>query len=195
MFSFNCCCNYYYCNYDNYYNYNREYQGSQAGQLWMLSDNSLRRQCQQRGLDADGTNAEMISLLAPLLRQKESGRYLMDTNASSRSSGDGNVGAISIGSADADDLPSNMHTMSERQLKSVAAGYGIQLKHTDTKIDIIEALERARFKDTAPMMLMDGGKKNKRGRAGSDETGKCMKRKKRKEDSCEDSDSDFEILE
>ena len=173
-----------------------EYQGSQAGQLWMLSENSLRRQCEQRGLDTEGTNAEMIALLAPLLRVKEKGRYLMDTSSSGGGGGGGGGGGrvVGIGSVDAEDLPSNMHTMSVRQLRSVAAGYGVKVKSTDAKCDIIDALEKARFKDTAPMMLMnedDVGKK-KRGRGDAldddDEGGN-----KKKKTTGGDSDSDYDM--
>ena len=132
-----------------------EYQGSQAGQLWMLSTNSIRKQCELRGLDTEGEQEDLIRRLAPVLRLKEKGRYLTDGSG-------GGGGARTMAAADDDDLPENLHSMSAKQLLSVAASYGVKIKAKAVKVDIIEALEKARFKGTGMMMLGDAEEDSKK---------------------------------
>ena len=155
-----------------------EYQGCQAGQLWMLSENSVRRQCEQRGLSTEGALHELIARLAPLLRLKEKGRYLTDGTQSGSSSSSSSGGTSSSNTQSATDvnLPTNMNTMSARQLRAVAASCGVKVGENDAKVDIIEALERARFKHLAPGLMLsdqpgeDGVKKSKkRDRSDSDD--------------------------
>ena len=67
-----------------------------------------------------------------------------------------------MAAADDDDLPENLHSMSSKQLLSVAASYGVKIKAKAVKVDIIEALEKARFKGTGMMMLGDAEEDSKK---------------------------------
>ncbi len=160
-----------------------EYQGCQAGQLWMLSENSLRRQLENRGLPTDGELHELIARLAPLLRIKEKGRYLMQDGEAAGDVQDKSNNTNGKGATEFN-LPTNMQTMSARQLRAVAASVGVKVKANDAKVDIIDALERARFKELAPGLMLadhpneDGVKKNLKRKASSSE---------------DDSDSDVDL--
>ena len=58
-----------------------------------------------------------------------------------------------------------MHTLSAGQLRAVAAANAVNVGENAAKIDIIEALERARFKDTPMLMLGSGAGIKKRSRS------------------------------
>ena len=60
---------------------------------------------------------------------------------------------VSIANADAEDLPTNFHTMEREELACVCASYGIKFKVQDRKSDLIHKLESARFKKTMPLLL------------------------------------------
>ena len=134
-----------------------EFQGSQAGQLWMLGTRALIQQCELRGVSgweaAGDDKAALIALLAPLLRRGERGRLLTDgTDTGDAGGGGGSVGA-SLAAAEEDDLPSNLWSMSAGQLLAVAASYGVKCSPTAVKADIINALEKARYKGTTMLLL------------------------------------------
>ena len=48
-----------------------EQNGRQVGQLWMLSENMLKKQCIQFSLETKGAKHELIANLAKYLRSKE----------------------------------------------------------------------------------------------------------------------------
>ena len=59
-----------------------------------------------------------------------------------------------------EDLPSNLNVMDKEELMGVCASYGIKFNpQKDCKIDLVEKLEKARYKGNTEMTLMLEGKK------------------------------------
>lgn len=148
-----------------------EHNGRQVGQLWMLSENTIRKECKKLGLSTEGAKHQLISVLGRRIRDQERKMLTMG------SSGGGHVShdITPIHKVDEEDLPKNMESMEKEELQCVAASYGIDFDvGADVKMDLMKKLEKARNTGRGLLMITDEVEK---------------KKGKRKKD--EDSDSDF----
>ena len=134
--------------------------GRQVGQLWMLNAKLLKCQCDLFSLENSGTKVELIGRLAKHLRSKKP--LLLTNNTSSQISVGDESGfdTSGISRVENEDLPSNLNVMDKEELMGVCASYGIKFNpQKDCKIDLVEKLEKARYKGNTEMTLMLEGKK------------------------------------
>jgi len=130
-----------------------EHNGRQIGQLWMLSENMLVKQCKDCGLDSDGSKHEIITRLGKHLR---SNARLMITDGSTEMPTEIKYDTVTIGQADEEDLPQNLHGLDKEDLQDVCASYGIKFdSKKDVKSDLIKKFESARNKGKAKLMICD----------------------------------------
>lgn len=142
-----------------------EMNGRQVGQLWMLSDNMLKRQCDSFNLSTKGKRHEIIQRLAKHIRSQE---RLMITDGKSKltlSESGNSYDTSGLKHADDDDLPHNLNSLHKDDLQDLCASYGIEFNaRKDAKKDLIRKFEQARFKGTDQqfMLTYDDEKKNNR---------------------------------
>jgi len=130
-----------------------EHNGRQIGQLWMLSENMLVKQCKDCGLDSEGSKHEIITRLGKHLR---SNARLMITDGSTEMPTEIKYDTVTIGQADEEDLPQNLHGLDKEDLQDVCASYGIKFdSKKDVKSDLIKKFESARNKGKAKLMICD----------------------------------------
>lgn len=127
-----------------------EQNGRQVGQLWMLSDRMLEKQCTLFSLETTGPRHELIARLAKHLRSKE---RLMITDGKTKST----LGydTVSIVHADEEDLPKNIHELEKEELRDLCASYNIKFEEKDVKADLIKKFEKARMKGKEVFMICD----------------------------------------
>merc|ERR1719348_1004961 len=129
-----------------------EHNGRQVGQLWMLSETTLRKQCKQFQLSADGTKVDMITRLGRVIRDRERKMLTMGSEHEKMISYD----VTPIHKVDDEDLPKNLMALDRDELACVAASYGIDFDHgKDVKMDILKKLERARDTGIGLLMITD----------------------------------------
>lgn len=126
--------------------------GGKTEQLWMLTEGSLSKQCEDVGVEADGlTKDEMIASIAStrgdggLLRLGGGSAAAQGTGRSAR-------GSAKRKKMTASSLPTNYYQMSLQELKSVLAAHGIVTKATN-KADVLAEIEDDLTEDDAPLRL------------------------------------------
>jgi len=122
-----------------------EFLGGATGNLWLLTHKGLKKQCKDSGLDEEGTKDELIARLASHRSEMDS-RLLMDGTRGKAKKGKTRV-AFSL-----DSLPTNLHTMSTAQIKSVCAAHGY-VPTSRYKDEIIEEIEQLRDQDKGVLYL------------------------------------------
>lgn len=128
-----------------------EYNGRQVGQLWMLSENIIRRECKKYNLDTEDPKHVLISKLGRVIRDRERKMITMG-GEEHRSQHD----ITPIHKVDAEDLPANMDSLETEELQCVAASYGLDFDHSnDVKVDLLKKLETARLKGTGLLAILD----------------------------------------
>jgi len=129
-----------------------EHNGRQVGQLWMLSETTLVKECKKFNLSTDGNKVELITKLGRVIRDRERKMLTMGPQHEKMISHD----VTPIHKVDEEDLPSNMETMEREELACVAASYGIDFDHgKDVKSDLVKKLERARNTGRGLLMITD----------------------------------------
>jgi len=128
-----------------------EYNGRQVGQLWMLSQVTLVKECAKFELSTEGLKHELIARLGKVIRSRERKMLTMGGESSK-----GSHDITPINKVDEEDLPSNMETMEREELQCVAASYGLDFDHSkDVKMDLVKKLTSARLKGTGLLMITD----------------------------------------
>ena len=112
--------------------------GGQSQHLWFLSEAQLQKQCADVGLDTSGTKEELIARLA---EHRKDQRFI------------GGPDGEDVPEVSGATLPSNLHGMSEGQLRAVCASHNIDPKPLKSKKALIKALEGAQYAS-----FMDGPK-------------------------------------
>jgi len=131
-----------------------EYNGRQVGQLWMLSEVTLKKECKKFSLSTEGHKHELIARLGKVIRSRERKMLTMGGEASK-----GSHDITPINKVDDEDLPQNMESMEREELQCVAASYGLDFDHSkDVKMDLVKKLTSARLKGTGLLMITDEGK-------------------------------------
>merc|ERR1719481_2287221 len=85
-----------------------EINGRQVGQLWMLSERILTRECKKLSLDSGGSKVELITRLGRVLRERERKMLTMETKDSKSNI---SYDITPINKVDAEDLPSNLEAL------------------------------------------------------------------------------------
>jgi hypothetical protein len=137
-----------------------QFLGAKTDQLWLLNEEQLRHQALDSGLDIEGDKDDLISRIAENKRQAEdsTGKAKKmkllgnSSSASSSSSSNKDSNAIVLSKKvklSADSLPSNMHTMSAPQLRSVCAANGLLhlIDKNASKSDILEMIENELYNE------------------------------------------------
>jgi hypothetical protein len=150
-----------------------EMNGRQIGQLWMLSDAILRRQCVEFSLGtADSllgvSKPELIVILSKHLRSISTLMIKNVSHSESLTMKDVEYDDAGIADVDANDLPSNLYSMEKEELMAVCASYGIPFQSTDTKMTLISRLEKSRHKGSQ-LLLEDETLKKEKKSGGDDE--------------------------
>jgi len=129
-----------------------EHNGRQVGQLWMLSETTLRKQCKQFQLSADGSKVDMITRLGRVIRDRQRKMLTMGPEHEKQISYD----VTPIHKVDEEDLPINFESLEKEEIACVAASYGVDFDHgSDVKMDIIKKLEKARDTGRGLLMITD----------------------------------------
>jgi len=129
-----------------------EHNGRQVGQLWMLSETTLIKECKKFNLSADGGKIELITRLGRVIRDRERKMLTMGPEHEKMVTHD----VTPIHKVDDEDLPKNLETMEREELACVAASYGIDFDHgKDVKSDLVKKLERARNTGRGLLMITD----------------------------------------
>ena len=129
-----------------------EHNGRQVGQLWMLSEATLRRESGKFNLSTDGGKVELITRLGRVIRDRERKMLTMGPEHQKQISYD----VTPIHRVDEEDLPTNLQTLEKEELACVAASYGLDFDHSkDVKVDIIKKLEKARDTGRGLLMITD----------------------------------------
>jgi len=162
-----------------------EFLGGENENMWMLSEEALKKLCLQYKIDESGDKDELIARLVRHRNSLDSSHLLTDDSAGAGQSGKGASIPTNL------TLPSNLEAMSVSQLKSVAASHGIIVKGS-SKDDIIQTLELHRFRDQPKLRLTRTAENEE------DEPLAAKKRagaggSKRKKGQTLDSDSDDEV--
>eukprot|EP00116_Pleurobrachia_bachei_P003102 sb/3463364/ len=153
-----------------------EYNGRQVGQLWMLGEGTLVKECKKHGLETEGPKHVLISRLGQVIRSMERRAI----TAGGEEAGSGLHDITPIHKVDEEDLPQNMDAMTRDELQCVAASYGLKYdEKCDVKVDLLKKLQSARLKGSGLLMILDG-----------DADGGGKKRKRKQED---EEDSDFKL--
>jgi len=139
-----------------------ESNGRQLGQLWMLSDTMLKRQCETFNLPIKGKRHELIQRLSQHIRSQA--RLMITDGKTDVSSGASGYDACSLKHADAEDLPQNLNSLDKEQLQDLCASYGVKFNPgKDVKKDLIKKFEMTRYKGTEQQLMLGyGEEKNKR---------------------------------
>lgn len=136
-----------------------EMNGRQVGQLWMLSDAMLRRQCESFNLPTEGKRHEMIKRLSVHIRSQE---RLMITDGKTKVIGESRFDTCSLKHADAEDLPQNLNSLDKEQLQDLCASYNVTFNAgKDVKKDLIRKFEQARYKGTEQQLMLGYGDEGK----------------------------------
>jgi len=129
-----------------------EHNGRQVGQLWMLSETTLKKECKKYNLSSDGHKIELITRLGRTIRDRERKMLTMGPEHEKMITHD----VTPIHKVDEEDLPKNLETMEREELACVAASYGIDFDHgKDVKSDLVKKLERARNTGRGLLMITD----------------------------------------
>ena len=137
-----------------------EFNGRQVGQLWMLSENILKKECKKYNLDTDEPKHVLISKLGRVIRDRERKMITMG-GEDLKTTHD----ITPIHKVDAEDLPADMESMVTEELQCVAASYGLDFDHSsDVKVDLLKKLETARLKGTGLLMILDDPSDKRKGR-------------------------------
>ena len=129
-----------------------EHNGRQVGQLWMLSEATLRRECHKFSLSSEGGKVELITRLGRVIRDRERKMITMGPEHEKQVSYD----ITPIHKVDEEDLPTNLESLEREEIACVAASYGLDFDHgKDVKMDIIKKLEKARDTGRGLLMITD----------------------------------------
>ena len=130
-----------------------EMNGRQVGQLWMLSDNMLAKQCNSLGLSDEGKRFEIIKRLSEYMRTH---KVLMITDGKTNTTSEVKYDTCGIKHADEEDLPQNLNSMEREELQDLLASYNVKFNaKKDVKRDLIRKFEQARFKGREHIMIED----------------------------------------
>ena len=130
-----------------------EHNGRQVGQLWTLSERTLRAECGRFQLDTAGHKLELISRLGRVIRERQ---RKMLTMAGPEQEKQICYDVTPIHRVDEEDLPANLETLEREELACVAASYGLDFDQgKDVKLDIIKKLEKARNTGRGLLMITD----------------------------------------
>merc|ERR1712150_86679 len=147
-----------------------ELNGRQVGQLWMLSDANLKRQCETHKLSTDGKRHEIISRLAKHLR--DSARLMLTYDGGSEDVANTEVNkydTATLAQVDEEDLPENIEGMDREELQDLCASYAVEFDaNKDAKMNLIKRFEAIRDRSRGQLMLCES----------KDEIGTKKKRKK-----------------
>ena len=135
-----------------------KFLGGSTQQMWLLTDKQLKRQCEERGLEGDGTREGMLGTLA---RADGSASNRLTHNGGG-SGGGGGGGGERVG-VDRAALPENLHGMSLPQLRAVAAVHGLAVAPTASADEVISQLERAADAGREEPLRLEDHKSTKRG--------------------------------
>lgn len=143
-----------------------EHNGRQVGQLWMLSENTIKKECKKFNLSMDGNKIELITRLGRVIRDRERKMLTMGPEHEKMVTHD----VTPIHKVDDEDLPKNLETMEREELACVAASYGIDFDHgKDVKSDLVKKLERARNTGRGLLMITDDRDDDEEGGEDSDD--------------------------
>jgi len=121
-----------------------DFLGASNENMWMLTDGALKKECKEHGVDAEGK--ESHDMIASLVTKKKSQALTKFVGKKGRAN-------VTIES-----LPSNVHSMTEKQLRAVAASHGLKITSKMRKTDIIQLLQSEQEKESnsSTLMITDG---------------------------------------
>lgn len=192
-----------------------QFLGGSTEQMWLLTDKMLEKQAEERGLLTDGSakdksREELLVALAKDQRKKSEGKQaaggagparLTDASASAsgkrpRAGGSGSEDADDLPRLSAESLPSNLHSMTLSQLKSVCASHGMLAKGKTTS-EVIAEIEAALYRgtDTEGTLLLEAKQEaaSAKSRGGEDDEPQDAKPSDGEASPPEDSDSEDDV--
>jgi len=117
-----------------------DFLGASNENMWMLTDGALKKECKEHGVDTDGK--ESHDMIASLVTKKKSQALTKF------------VGKKGQANVTTESLPSNVHSMTAKQLRAVAASHGLKITSKMRKTDIIQLLQSEQEKESNSSTLM-----------------------------------------
>ena len=149
-----------------------EMNGRQLGQLWMLSDAMLKRQCEGFNLPTKGKRHEMIQRLSEYIRSQE--RLMITDGKTKIGGGESGYDTCSLKHADENDLPQNLNAMDKEELQDLCASYNVKFNaKKDIKRDLIKKFEQARYKGTDQQLMLGYNDEKKKSKSGKNKDEDC----------------------
>ena len=127
-----------------------QFLGGNSGSMWLLTDNQLKKQCEDRGLET-GSREDMLGRLAAA--SAESANNLLTHEDGGKGGGTSRGAKRSRPHVDRESLPSNLHSMSLSQLRAVAAASGLDARGCRNTDDVIRLIEAATYDANEPLLL------------------------------------------
>lgn len=128
-----------------------EMNGKQVGQLWMLSEMNIKKQCEMFGLSCEGAKHEMIARLSEHLRKKQN---LLITDGRTHKQLEASYDTCGIQDADPEDLPENIEALDEEELQSLCASYNVKFNpKKDRKSKLLSTFEASRYKGQETLLI------------------------------------------
>lgn len=170
--------------------------GASTDNMWMLTDGALKAECKEQGVDSINGNAEgggkgleSHEMIANLVKKKRDTKNKNRSNVLTKYDADNTATSAKVTT---ESLPENLHTMTESQLRAVAASHGIKVSRKSRKIDIIKLLQSEQEKNSTSstngsseaLMLTDGKRKT----AGGSSKGSQRQRRRIEFESASESD-------
>lgn len=128
--------------------------GRQVGQLWMLSEYNIRKQCEEFGIPTEGAKHECISRLRAHIKKKQV--LLLTDGKTNLQSSVSQYDVCGIENVDDDDLPQNIHELDREELQDLCASYHVKFDpKKDMKSNLLKKFETARSKGREPLLICD----------------------------------------
>ena len=122
-----------------------EFLGGKQGEMWLLTDDQLARQCKEKGLVGEGEDAKSKlskdEMIAQLVAHGQREGPMMLTDGTHKGTAGGGRGGGGSTAMTRDSLPDNLHSLSLPQLRAVCAAHGFVPTST-TQSGVIREMER-----------------------------------------------------
>lgn len=130
-----------------------EINGRQVGQLWMLPENQLRKQCVMHKLKSKGSKPDLIKRMVKYLKSQQKLMITDGREYKENKNGANRYEIVGLKHVDEDDLPDNLHTLELDELQGLCAGYEVPYTKKNTKKELIKKFEKKRYKGTGILAI------------------------------------------
>jgi len=126
--------------------------GRQVGQLWMLSEHNIRKQCEDFGISTEGAKHECIARLRAHIKKKQT--LLLTDGKTTLQNPASQYDVAGIEHVDDEDLPQNIHELDREELQDLCASYQVQFDpKKDVKANLLKKFQTARSQGREQLLI------------------------------------------